>query len=618
MSQILLENRSGETHLLLGNDAIVRGAIEAGIGFVSCYPGTPSSEVPDTFFRLAPEARYYFEYSVNEKVAMEVAGGAALGGVSSLVTMKHVGVNVAADPLMTLAYIGTPGGLVILSADDPGCHSSQNEQDNRYYARLAGLPCLEPATAQECKDMTKEALRLSVKYEQPVLLRTTTRVNHLRGPVEFAAIEPVKTAVGDGDFAKNPGRFVPIPAVARVRHQVLLEKLKELQTEAENSPWNRTWGKGDVGVIASGVSRVYLKDVLKEYPQLECKVLELGFTYPVPEKLILEFLKDVSKVVILEELEPLLENKVRELVQKQGLDVQVLGKDAGLPLFGEYSTALIAKVLARALDSELPQVKPCEQDVADLPQRPPNLCPGCPHRSTYYAVRKVFGDDAVYSTDIGCYTLGILPPLKMADFLLCMGSSVSAGSGMARAIKKPVVAFIGDSTFFHSGITGLINAVYNNHDLLLVVLDNRTTAMTGHQPHPGVDKTIHGQSPTSLEIEPIVRACGVKHVLKVKALNQKSVQKALQELKEVNGVRVLIAEEPCPLYARRVLGRKFTQIAYVDEQCDNCMECVQNLACPAFYVQEGKVKINPVLCIGCMLCVQICEHIKGEGRKAKG
>jgi indolepyruvate ferredoxin oxidoreductase alpha subunit len=618
MSQILLEDRSGERHLLLGNEAIVRGAIEAGIAFVSCYPGTPSSEVPDTFFRLAPQGDYYFEYSVNEKVAMEVAGGAALGGVPSLVTMKHVGVNVAADPLMTLAYIGTPGGLVILSADDPGCHSSQNEQDNRYYARLAGLACLEPATAQECKDMTKEALRLSVKYEQPVLLRTTTRVNHLRGPVEFAAIEPVKTAVGKGDFAKNPGRFVPVPAVARVRHHVLLEKLEELQKEAEQSPLNRIWGTGNVGVIASGISRAYLKDILTEHPQFKCKVLELGFTYPVPENLILEFLKGVEKVVILEELEPLLENKVRELIQKNSLDVQIFGKNDGLPLFGEYSTALVAKVLAKALDSDLPQVKPWNQDVADLPQRPPNLCPGCPHRSTYYAVRKIFGDDAVYSNDIGCYTLGLLPPLKMADFLLCMGSSVSAGSGMARAIGKPVVAFIGDSTFFHSGITGLINAVYNNHDLLLVVLDNRTTAMTGHQPHPGVDKTIHGQSPTSLEIDPIVRACGVEHVRKVKALNQNAVQKALQEFKELRGVRVLIAEDPCPLYARRVLGRKFTQIAYIDKSCDNCLECVQNLACPAFYVHEGEVKINPVLCIGCMLCVQICKHIKGKVREAKG
>ncbi|WP_456324512.1 indolepyruvate ferredoxin oxidoreductase subunit alpha [Desulfonauticus submarinus] len=606
---ILVKGKSGDQHLLLGNQAIVRGAIEAGVGFVSCYPGTPSSEVPDTFYRLKNEGSYYFEYSTNEKVAMEVAGGAALAGVPSMVTMKHVGVNVAADPLMTLAYIGTPGGMVILSADDPFCHSSQNEQDNRYYARLGGFPCFEPASAQECKDMTKEAFRLSKKYEQPFVLRTTTRVNHLRGKVVFEEVQP---AITKAEFQKMPFRFVPIPVVARERHKVLLSKLEEIKEEVNKSSFNKIWGTGKLGIVVSGISRAYLHDVLKDFSQLnKIKVLELGFTYPISEKLILDFLDGVEKVLILEELEPILETEVRALVQKQKISIEIMGKNVGLPRFGEYSTTLIAKALSKLMGESITEVKLCEEE-KNLANRPPNLCAGCPHRSTYYAVRKVFGDDAYYSSDIGCYTLGILPPLKMADFLLCMGSSISAGSGMAKVVDKPVVAFIGDSTFFHSGLTGLVNAVYNRHNILLVILDNKTTAMTGHQPHPGVSAEKMSQDVTPIEIEPIVRAIGVSQVKKVRALNQKALIKALEELKNLDGVRVLISEEPCPLFARKVMGIKKDKKAYITEKCDNCLKCVQELACPAFFIEEGKVKIDEALCSGCMVCLQICEHIKAK------
>ncbi|MFP4085090.1 MAG: indolepyruvate ferredoxin oxidoreductase subunit alpha [Desulfonatronovibrio sp.] len=608
----LLDPNPGAKELLLGNEAIVRGALEAGVGFISCYPGTPSSEAPDTFFRLSSRGEYYFEYAPNEKVAMETAGAAALGGVPTLVTMKHVGVNVAADPLMTLAYIGTPGGLVILSADDPGCHSSQNEQDNRYYARLAGLPCFEPSTAQECKDMTREAMELSAKWEQPVLLRTTTRVNHLRGPVDFGKMKP---AVTRGEFKKNPGRFVPIPAVARVRHKALTANLEKIRLEVENSSWNKSWGEGQVGVIASGVSRSYLKDVLKSRPEIKVKVLELGIAYPFPENLIKNFLEGLDKVVILEELEPILENDVRILCQKEKLSVDVMGKGDILSVWDEYSTLCIDQALSKALGLEADNNREhCAPDVAALPNRPPNLCAGCSHRSVYVSVRKVFGDEAVYSSDIGCYTLGILPPLKSADFLLCMGSSVSGGCGMSRVVDNPVVAFIGDSTFFHSGITGLINAVYNNYNLILVILDNRTTAMTGHQPHPGVDQSLYGHRPGSIEIEPIVKAVGVEKVRKVKALNQKALGEALEEFKNTDGVRVLIAEEPCPLYAKRVLGVKRNKIAVVKESGPASQECLDTLACPAFFTREGKVGINPDACAGCMVCVQICKDIKPESR----
>jgi indolepyruvate ferredoxin oxidoreductase alpha subunit len=612
MREFILSGEKGEEHLLLGNEAIARGIIEAGTGFISCYPGTPSSEVPDTLFSLSTKAKYHFEYSANEKVAMEVAGGAAIAGVPSAVTMKHVGVNVAADPLMTLSYIGTPGGLLVLSADDPGCHSSQNEQDNRFYSRLGGIPCFEPCTAQECKDMAREALKLSAKWEQPVILRTTTRVNHLRGIVKFDTVQECRNRA---EFQKNPRRFVPVPAVARVRHNALLENLEEAAAEAEKSPLNFSGGQGKIGVIASGISRAYLHDALGNDPRLKCRTLELGLTYPLPEKKITEFMQEVDQLLVLEELEPILEEAVRAMAQKQDIKIDIQGKNKLLTRQGEYSADLIRKVLIEMHGLEdKTDTGSCEADTHELPQRPPNLCAGCPHRGTYYAVRKVFGDQAVYSSDIGCYTLGLLPPLSAADFLLCMGSSVSAGCGMAQATDKPVIGFIGDSTFFHSGITGLVNAVYNEHNLLLVIMDNSTTAMTGHQPHPGVGNTPAGEKP-ALDIEMIVRGCGISNIKKVKPFNHKKTVQALEALKEEKGVRVLIAEEPCPLYARRMLGQKKTQKAKVLDSCDGCMECIDTLACPAFYVQNEKVHINPGQCAGCMLCVQICKHIqvdKGE------
>ena len=605
----LLDSRAGTRSLLLGNEAIVRGALEAGVGFISCYPGTPSSEVPDTFFRLSKHGDFYFEYSINEKVAMEVAGGASLGGVPTLVTMKHVGVNVAADPMVTLAHIGTPGGLVILCADDPGCHSSQNEQDSRYYVRLAGLPCFEPSTAQECKDMTREAFELSARWQQPVMLRTTTRVNHMRGPVVFGPLSPARTK---GAFARNPQRFVSVPAVGRVRHRALLANLESIRGEVNRSDWNNVYGRGKAGVIASGVSRAYLGDVLKLHPELKVKVLELGLCYPFPDDLVNKFLEDLDRVLILEELEPIMENEVRRICQQKGLTTQVRGKGKDLPLWDEYSTSMISTALHHLLDLYAPVETACSVDQSNLPGRPPNLCAGCPHRSVYVQVRKIFGDNAVYSSDIGCYTLGMLPPLNTADFLLCMGSSVSTGCGMSKAVEDPVVAFIGDSTFFHSGITGLINAVYNRHDLLLVILDNRTTAMTGHQPHPGVDQAVFEGKPGRIEIEPLVRASGVNEVRRIKALNQKALSRAIEELKKASGVRVLIAEDPCPLFARKVLGQKRTKKARVAVSDQAALECVHTLACPAFYLEGEEVHINPVHCAGCMVCVQLCPSLKPE------
>lgn len=601
----LLHGARGERHVLLGNEAIVRGALEAGVNMVTCYPGTPSSEVPDTFYKLGGEGRYKIEYAVNEKVAFEVAAGAALGGAQALVTMKHVGLNVAADPLFTSVYTGLPGGLVVLSADDPGCHSSQNEQDNRYYARFASLPCFEPVSAQEAKDMTREAFRLARELQQPVLLRTTTRVSHMRGNVEFDDLPAGPAPIVD--FQRNPGRFVPVPAVARGRHRSLLEIMEKARAFAESSRFSREYGPEGcrLGIIASGVARNYLADALASGGWEErVRVLELGMTWPLPEGRIEAFLQSCDRVLVLEEGEPLLEGSVRALAQKCGCKARIEGKDETLTVLGEYSTTLVLRRVADYLDCPCP-VKASSPVVRELPVRPPNLCAGCSHRAVYYAVRHTFGDDAYYSSDIGCYTLGMLPPLRMADFLVCMGSSVSAGSGFARASGKPVVAFIGDSTFFHSGMTGLANAVFNKHDILVVILDNGTTAMTGHQPNPGMLQDILGEEAMHLDIESVVRGLGVTECVKVRSYNLKALHSALEDMRDKKGVRVIIAEEPCVLYARRRLKKAAAQVAYVAEQGADAQRCLEELACPAFYRNGEDVAVDENLCTGCMVCLQV-------------
>ncbi|MDR1946145.1 MAG: indolepyruvate ferredoxin oxidoreductase subunit alpha [Desulfovibrio sp.] len=603
----LLLGSAGEKHLLLGNEAIVRGALEAGVNFVSCYPGTPSSEVPDTFRRLAASGRFVFEYSVNEKVALECAAGAALSGALCLVTMKHVGVNVAADPLLTMTYTGLPGGLVLLSADDPGCHSSQNEQDNRIYARFAGMPCFEPASALECKEMTTAALRLARESGQPVMLRTTTRVNHLRGPVRFGPLPEPAPIV---PFVRDPGRFVPVPAVARARHRASAANLERICALSEESPFNRVSGEGDIGIIASGISRAYLHDALPSVgPEPQVRVFDLGMSWPLPEKTLENFMRRIRVLLVLEEGEALLEHATNALAHKLSLPVEVRGKGGSLEIFGEYSVPQVRSALWPLLGLREERQAPAPPEA--LPGRPPNLCPGCAHRSAFYAARKVFGDEAFYSSDIGCYTLGLLPPLRAADFLFCMGSSISAGSGFAR-FGKTVVAFIGDSTFFHSGLTGLVNAVFNKHNILVVILDNRTTAMTGHQPNPGVDQDILGADCTHLDIESAVRGCGVTRAVRAGGYNQKRLIALLEEMKRETGVRVLIVEEPCVLYARRVLKKKHGQRAQVARQDSVAAECLETLACPAFFRTGEKCGVNPEQCTGCMVCVQTSPSFKAQ------
>ena len=620
----LLRDAPGERHLFLGNEAIVRGALESGVHLVTCYPGTPSSEVPDTFARLreqllaAGEAPGFgVEYATNEKVALEVGAGAALGGAQCLVTMKHVGLNVAADPLFTAAYVGLPGGLVLLSADDPGCHSSQNEQDNRTYARAAHVPCFEPASAEEARDMTVAAFGLARELEQPVMLRTTTRVSHLRGPVTLG---PLPESVEHAPMRREPGRFVPVPAVALRRHRALDAQMAKARAISEKSPFNRVVPAAKPqagprrGIIASGPARNYLADALHA-DKLDgaASVLELGMTWPLPEDLLAGFLAGCDEVLVLEEGADLLERDVRALAQERGLQVKIAGKDDMLTGFGEFSLQLVRRRLARWFGRPEPTVRAAaatrDCGCEPLPGRPPNLCPGCAHRAVYYAARQTFGDKAIYSSDIGCYTLGLLPPLRTADFLVCMGSSISAGSGYARATGAPVVGFIGDSTFFHSGMTGLANAVFNRHDILVVILDNGTTAMTGHQPNPGMAQHVLGETSAHLDIEPIVRALGVQECRKVRGSNLAALKAAFEELGALSGVRVLIAEEPCVLYARRRLGKGRPRVAEVVRQGAEALRCLEELACPAFCRNGDEVAVDESLCTGCMICLQAAPGV---------
>ncbi len=619
----LLKSEVGEKLLLLGNEAIVRGALEAGLGFATTYPGTPSSEIGDNFFRISAAPDLYFEYSTNEKVALETAAGAAVCGVRAMCSMKHVGLNVAADALMTLAYVGVRGGMVIVTADDPSMFSSQNEQDNRYYAKFSNLPMLEPASAQEAKDMTKAAFEISEDLELPVLLRTTTRLSHSRGIVTIGTLRSPKMR---GTFEKNPARFVTVPANARVRHSVLLQQEEEARRMANESPFNSVTGSGKWGVVASGMAYAYAADAISDLKMEDrTRLLKLGFTYPFPDKLALEFIRSVEKILVVEELEPVLENSLKAVAQTHGLVTPIAGK--GPELFSrlyEYHPGLVREVTARFFQIGYTPKRPIDvkedPEPMRLPMRPPNLCVGCPHRATYYAVNSVLrerGQDAVFPTDIGCYTLGILPPLQAADFLICMGSSVTSAAGISRATDKKVIAFIGDSTFFHSGITGLINAVYNGHNFILVILDNGTTAMTGHQPHPGVHAAIPGWDKPAVSIEAVVRACGVEQVAVVNPINLAKMKGAVKEALEADKLSVIVAKAPCPLFERRVLGEKTKKRAFVvGPECNtDCTECLDTFGCPALYknlVPDAKttMMIDDNLCIACGLCIQICRKIK--------
>ncbi len=605
----LLAGQKARRMFLLGNEAIARGAIEAGLAVGATYPGTPSSEISNSLFEMSRESDLYFEYSVNEKVALEVAAAAACSGLRSMAIMKHVGVNVAADPLLTLAYVGVKGGMVVITADDPLMFSSQNEQDNRYYGKLAGLPVLEPSSVEEAREMIRHAFELSEKVGEPVLFRTTTRINHSTGIVTLGEVQPVKTK---GDFQKDPFNLVPIPAVARNLHVKLLKNLEEAKRLSEASPYNFTAGQGRWGIICNGVSYNYVRDGIKDLGlEGNVSILRIGFSNPLPEKMIKKFLAGCEKVLVAEEGEPFMEEAVKAFAQEEGLVLPIRGKAPELfSRLYEFDPAMVRKVIAGYFGvSYTPAVLPDLSDIPDIPQRPPNLCAGCSHRATYYIVKQAAeGMQTIYPTDIGCYTLGILPPLAMADFLLCMGSSLGAGCGFSKATDKKVISFIGDSTFFHSGIAGLVNAVFNNHDLTLVILDNGTTAMTGHQPNPGVDMgklKLDGYGRVS--IEKVVRGLGVPFVTAIEPFKVRKSIEAVKEALQFKGVSVVISTQMCTLYAKS-LKLDSKRAFKISDKCRGHRNCINDLGCPAFFAKDGKIQIDAGLCAGCAVCAQICPE----------
>ncbi len=613
--RLLLQDKPGKQVLLLGNEAIARGILEAGIGVVTTYPGTPASEIGDSISAIAAEAGLYMEYSTNEIVAAEVAAGAANSGVRALTAMKHVGLNVASDLLMTLAYAGVRSGYVLVTADDPECYSSQNEQDNRFYALLSGLPCLEPSNPQEAKDMTVSAIEISEKLELPVLLRTTTRVSHTRGPVSYNRLTKPNLT---GEFIRDVRRLVMVPANSRPKHEVLLKSIERAKEISEKSPYNKVAyeGKGRFGIISSSSAYNYAVEAA-DLLGLDASILKLGMTNPLPEKRIGEFLRKHEKIVIVEELEPYLEMRIKAIAKDLAPNIEIYGKTSKVyfPKEGEFSTRKVAMALARIANKELPidfaKIDEKYFEVAkNLPPRPPILCAGCPHRASFYVIRKVAGEKAIYATDIGCYALGIAPPLSVGDIMICMGASVGIAQGISKATGADTLAIIGDSTFLHAGIPGLINAVYNNHKITVAILDNLTTAMTGHQPHPGTGVTGMGNPSEKVDIVKVAGGCGVKYVRVADPFKIKEATMILKEALAQSGPSVVVFRAPCTLVDTREKRRRGIKAVSckISEKCTNCMACIKLLGCPALILENGKVCVDEALCTACGLCASVCPY----------
>lgn len=623
----ITEDKVGKQVLLLGNEAITRGALEAGVDIATAYPGTPSSEIADTFSKIARQATrqkkdpgFQFEYSINEKVALEIAAAASLCGLRTLTCFKHVGLNVASDAFMTYMYVGCRGGHIIVSADDPYCHSSQNEQDNRYFALFGSAPMLEPTTPQEAKEMTRLGFEISEELQLPLLLRTTTRLNHVRGPVTYNKLrKPQKK----GHFEKDP-LFTMVPRTARARHPVLLKKMEKAGKLSEKSPFNKIIDIGksrDVGIVTSGVSFNYAKETAEIF-KLNVRILKLGMTHPIPRKMCEDFVKSCNSIVVVEELEPILEQQFKALAHDIQSDVKIYGKSTGhFSRLYEFSPDIVAEAFSKIFKVNNPFPKPYKSKIK-LPSRPPGLCPGCPHRATLYAVKKAAPKDIIFPTDIGCYTLGKMPPLEVADVVLCMGSNAGTASGFALSTDKKIVSFMGDSTFFHSGIPPIIDAVHHNHDLVITVLDNRTTAMTGHQPHPGTDFDGMGRPAKLIEVESVVKGLGVEHVEIVNPNNIKETIEAFKRAIEFKGPAVVVSKSPCILLEvqkKRKAAEKIP-VYYIDQEaCQQCKTCVGRFGCPAIYYEtDGSIHIDATLCYGCSNCQEVCPfgaiHLKEDNK----
>jgi indolepyruvate ferredoxin oxidoreductase alpha subunit len=564
--------------LLSGNEAVARGAYEASVRVATAYPGTPSTEILE---EIAKYKEIYCEWSTNEKVALEVALGASYAGARALSVMKHVGLNVAADPLFSASYIGATGGLVVVSCDDPGMHSSQNEQDNRHYARSAKVPLLEPSDSQEAKDFTKLAFEISEKFDTPVLLRLTTRISHSKSVVELKERQDIPVKGYKKDFLKR----VLLPSVARKRHIFVEERMLALKKYADEFTYNRIEkGKSKIGVIASGVAYQYAKEAFPD-----AWFLKLSFSYPIPEKLIMKFASLVNEIYIIEENDPFLETEIK------ALGIKVIGKEK-VPITGELNPFILKESFGLEKKKKI-------YDLPHIPARPPALCPGCPHTPVYYVLSRL---KVIVTGDIGCYTLGALPPLSTTDSCAEMGASISNALGLEKALQgtehPKIVAIIGDSTFLHSGITPLIDMVYNKGTYTVIILDNSTTAMTGHQDHPGTGRTLMGEKTIKVSPEEISKAIGIKHTYLVDPYDVKQTKEIINREIHRAEPSVIITKRPCVLLFR---GKKWTPAQINPELCTSCKVCLK-LGCPAISLREEKLLIDEFLCTGCEVCIEIC------------
>lgn len=567
--------------LLSGNEGVARGAWEAGVRVATAYPGTPSTEILEA---LSEYEEVEAVWSINEKVALEVALGASFAGARAITSMKHVGLNVAADPLFSSSYIGAYGGLVIVSCDDPGMHSSQNEQDNRYYAKMAKLPLLEPSDSQEAKEFTRIAFEISEKFDTPVLLRLTTRISHSKSIVELGE----RVEVEEKPYIKMFDKRVLLPAVARKRHVEVEKRLQTLKEFAENFEYNRI-EKGDkkLGIITSGVSYQYAKEVFEN-----ASVLKLSMSFPFPEKLVKKFAEMVEELIVIEELEPFIEDHVK------ALGIRVIGKEK-VPLIGELNPQILRDAFGISYEKKI-------FDLPTLPPRPPALCPGCPHTPVYYVLKML---KPIVTGDIGCYTLAALPPLSTTDSCVDMGASIGNAFGIELAYRrrkeKPkIVAVIGDSTFFHSGITPLIDMVYNKGVGTVIILDNSTTAMTGHQDHPGTGKTAKGEEGVKISIESLVKGIGIKNVFVVDPYDVKNLKEIINREIHRKEPSVIITNRPCVLH-KEFKGIQFSPVRVDTNLCTSCQICVR-LGCPSISMKDGKAIIDEITCTGCGVCLELC------------
>jgi len=568
--------------LMLGNEAVARGAYEYGITVATGYPGTPSTEIIENIVKYE---NINAEWSPNEKVALEVGIGASIAGARTIVSMKHVGLNVAMDPFMSISYPGVNAGLVVAVADDPGQHSSQNEQDTRYFGIAAKIPIVEPSDSEECKEFVGAALEISESFDTPVILRLSTRVSHSQSLVTIKEKQDIILK----DYDENPNKYIVAPAVAKKRRVIAEDRLRRLEAFAETTALNKVEYKDKkIGIITSGVAYQYAKEVLPN-----ASYLKLGLSYPLPENKIKEFVNSCEVVYVIEELEPIFEEKIKSW------GLKIVGKDV-IPTIGELNPEIIRKaLLGRSIEGVSPSFS------KELPIRPPILCPGCHHRGVFYVLKKL---GLHVAGDIGCYTLAAFPPLSAMDTSICMGASIGMAFGFEKArgkdFAKKSVAVIGDSTFIHSGITGLIDVVYNKGNTTVIILDNSITGMTGHQENPATGYTLRGQTTTSIDFEALGRAIGIKRIKVVDAYDLSTLEQVLKEETLAEEPSLIITKRPCVLLKRAKMVNK--ALIVNEESCKGCRACLK-IGCPSISFKDNKAQINKMLCVGCKLCSKICK-----------